>query len=130
MRARVGIESPAKACPARRDRPPTPIDRGHLRRFTRGNLALEREVLQLVHVQLPLSLERLGAAASDREWRHAAHTIKGSAAAIGAWRLARAAERAEKLDFSGAEAPRERALLRVHAAVSEVLRHIERVGVS
>ena len=122
----MGINS-AAACPGRSDRRPTPIDRGHLGRFTRGDLALEREVLELVRVQLPLSLARLEAAANGTEWKNAAHTIKGSAAAIGAWRLARAAERAETVDFAGA-GRRQRALGRVRAAAGDVLRHIGRLS--
>jgi HPt (histidine-containing phosphotransfer) domain-containing protein len=125
MRVRVGINS--AACPGRNDRRPTPIDRGHLARCTRGDLALEREVLELVRIQLPLSLARLQAAASGSEWKNAAHTIKGSAAAIGAWRLACAAERAETADCAG-EGCRQRALARVRAAAGEVLRHIRRLS--
>ena len=117
----------AAACPGRSDRRPKPIDRGHLARFTRGDLALEREVLELVRVQLPLSLARLQAAASGAEWRDAAHTIKGSAAAIGAWRLARAAEQAETVDFAG-PGRRQRALGRVRAAAGDLLRHIARLS--
>jgi HPt (histidine-containing phosphotransfer) domain-containing protein len=113
----------AAACLGRNDRRPMPIDRGHLARFTRGDLALEREVLELVRVQLPLSLARLQVAASGTEWRDGTHTIKGSAAAIGAWRLARAAERAETVDFADA-GRRQRAWGRVRAAAGDLLRHI------
>jgi HPt (histidine-containing phosphotransfer) domain-containing protein len=126
MRVCVGINS-AAVCPERNDLRSTPIDRGHLARFTRGDLTLEREVLELVRVQLPLSLDRLGAAASGTEWKNAAHTIKGSAAAIGAWRLVRAAEWAEAVDFAGG-GRRQRALGRVRAAAGDVLRHIKRLA--
>ena len=44
-----------------------------------------------------------------RQWQDAAHTIKGSAAAIGAFRLAAVAQRAETID-SGDHAAREAAL--------------------
>src|SRR5262252_8243153 len=69
-----------------------PIDRGYFARFTRGNAKLEREVLELFCAQMPISLKRLRAARSGCDWRDAAHTIKGSASAIGAWRLAGMAE--------------------------------------
>jgi HPt (histidine-containing phosphotransfer) domain-containing protein len=75
------------------DRPP--VDLVHLRRFTMGNRALEQEVLQLFAAQAPLTLEQLRAAASIKAWRDAAHTLKGSAAAVGATAIARTAAEAE-----------------------------------
>jgi HPt (histidine-containing phosphotransfer) domain-containing protein len=81
-----------------------PIDRAYLARFTLGNGALEREVLELFAEQAPIYLERLRGARTRTEWLHAAHTIKGSASAVGAWRLARFAEMAEQLDIEAAAA--------------------------
>jgi HPt (histidine-containing phosphotransfer) domain-containing protein len=74
-----------------------PVDLVHLSRYTLGERALEREVLQLFCAQSTIYIERLRAASSDKEWRDAAHSLKGSASAIGAWRAAAAAERAEEL---------------------------------
>ncbi len=74
-----------------------PVDLVHLRRFTLGNLALEREILQLFADQAPLILERLELARTDKAWRDAAHTLKGSAGAVGAHAVARAAAEAELL---------------------------------
>jgi HPt (histidine-containing phosphotransfer) domain-containing protein len=73
----------------------SPLDREHLARQTFGNRELEREVLDLFRTQSPVYLARVKAARSDGEWREAVHTLKGSARAIGAWRIAEAAERAE-----------------------------------
>jgi len=75
-----------------------PIDRAYLARFTLDSEALEREVLGLFAEQLPLYVAQLRAAASPLEWRTAAHTIKGSALAVGARRLANVAQTAERLD--------------------------------
>lgn len=75
-----------------------PIDRKYLARFTLGNRALEREVLELFAGQMPRYVEQLHAAASAKEWVLAAHTIKGSALAVGARRLANLAQMAERLD--------------------------------
>lgn len=75
-----------------------PIDRRYLARFTLGNRALEREVLELFAGQMPRYVEQLNAAANAKEWVLAAHTIKGSALAVGARRLARLAQMAERLD--------------------------------
>jgi HPt (histidine-containing phosphotransfer) domain-containing protein len=80
-----------------------PIDHAYIGRFTQGNTALEREVLELFAEMVPRYLEDLKAAATKRAWQDAAHTIKGSAAAVGALRVARFAEMAERLDVEAAE---------------------------
>ena len=67
----------------------------HLSRYTLGDRALEREVLEFFCAQSSIYLERLRAAGSDKEWKDAAHSLKGSASAIGAWRVASACERVE-----------------------------------
>jgi HPt (histidine-containing phosphotransfer) domain-containing protein len=74
-----------------------PVDLEHLARYTLGERVLEREILELFRTQSVLYLEQLRAALSDRDWRDAAHSLKGSARAVGAWRAAKAAERAEAL---------------------------------
>lgn len=74
-----------------------PVDLNHLRRFTLGDQELEREVLRLFIEQAPVTIANLKCADSDREWTSAAHTLKGSARAVGAWRLAELAEQAERL---------------------------------
>jgi HPt (histidine-containing phosphotransfer) domain-containing protein len=65
-----------------------PIDLQHLSRYTLGGRALEREVLQLFCSQSPLHHERLNNAASPSSWREAAHSLKGAAQAVGAFRVA------------------------------------------
>jgi HPt (histidine-containing phosphotransfer) domain-containing protein len=71
------------------------IDDEHLGQVTFGDRRLEREVLQIFRRQAAIMLGRIGgsepAAASA-----AIHTLKGSARGIGAWRVARAAERLEQ----------------------------------
>lgn len=73
------------------------IDHAYLARFTLGNEALAREVLELFAAQAPLYLKALQMAATDRDWQEAAHTLKGSAAAVGARQLQRLAELAERV---------------------------------
>ena len=70
------------------------IDRGHLARMTFGDRSLEREVLQLFDRQAEILIERMrtGEAAAIATL---AHTLKGSAASIGAGGVARAAQAAE-----------------------------------
>jgi HPt (histidine-containing phosphotransfer) domain-containing protein len=74
------------------------LDLSHLRRFTLGNRELEREVLQLFAEQAPRTLRDMQLASSSKAWRDAAHTLKGSASAVGANAIARAAAEAEKLN--------------------------------
>ena len=106
------------------------IDHAYLGRFTQGNAALEREVLELFAGMMPRYLEDLKAARGNKAWKDAAHTIKGSAAAVGARRLARFAEMAERLDIETpkeqTEGYREEAVRALTAAVDEACRHIAR----
>lgn len=80
-----------------------PLDRGHLARQTLGDAGLEREILALFQRQSGLILDRLMETSGGEERRIAAHTLKGSARAVGAWRVAAAAEAVEngaRPDFS------------------------------
>jgi HPt (histidine-containing phosphotransfer) domain-containing protein len=97
--------------------PHSPIDRNYLARFTLGNATLERQILELFAAQLVAYVEQLRAAATEKEWKLAAPTIKGSAAAVGAQRLAALAQTAECLDWSTEPAARERARRRAAEAV-------------
>lgn len=75
----------------------SPVDLAHLRRYTMGDRDLEIEILGLFANQLPVTISALKNALSEKEWRIAAHTLKGSARAVGAWSLATIAESAERL---------------------------------
>jgi len=77
--------------------PPAILDRVHLGRYTMGDVELEREILQLFIGQLRETLNNLQSAADPAAWRQAAHTLKGSAKAVGAWQLAQEAEQAEQV---------------------------------
>jgi HPt (histidine-containing phosphotransfer) domain-containing protein len=107
------------------------IDLDYLRRFTLGNAGLEEEVLRLFTDHAPLYLEQLRHAKSAKEWGEAAHTIKGSAAAIGARRLASVAEMVERLDIDSAdiqsEGFRDQAIEAVAGALEEVCHRIARL---
>ena len=85
-----------------------PIDRSYLARITLGNTVLEREVLVLFAGQLPVYVEQLRAADNQKDWKVAAHTIKGSALAVGAHKLADMAHMAECLDWDAESEDRER----------------------
>jgi hypothetical protein len=85
------------------ERKPTVIDADHLERMTLGDRRLEREVLELFVRQTTIMLGRIVSAAPPIA-AAAAHTLKGSARGIGAWRVARAAELLEQaVGFAGRE---------------------------
>jgi len=75
-----------------------PVDFAHLARQTSGNRELEREVLQLFVRQTESALFRI--AAGETVAVHA-HTLKGSASGIGAWRVMRAATAIEEAARTG-----------------------------
>jgi HPt (histidine-containing phosphotransfer) domain-containing protein len=103
-----------------------PIDFAHLRRMTLDDDRLEREVLALFSAQsanLAGMLANLPADAGAL-----AHTLKGSARAIGAFGVADAATRLETLirnggDQSEALAELHDAVALARTAVDEILRH-------
>lgn len=99
-----------------------PIDHHHLGRYTLGNRALEIEVLQLFAGQAPLTLAELEAATTEKAWHIAAHTLKGSARAVGAWEVARVAEAAER--DGPAEPQRSRSIAILKACIGETNRYI------
>jgi HPt (histidine-containing phosphotransfer) domain-containing protein len=80
-----------------------PIDLVHLSRTTMGDPSLEREVLRLFDRQSTLLIARMRSA-SPAGLATLAHTMKGSARGIGAWRVARAAEAVELAASAGGEA--------------------------
>jgi HPt (histidine-containing phosphotransfer) domain-containing protein len=71
------------------------IDTEHLSRMTLGELSLQREVLALFDRQADMLLPRIrgGAPATVAA---SAHTLKGSAVGIGAFKVARAVEQVEQ----------------------------------
>jgi HPt (histidine-containing phosphotransfer) domain-containing protein len=70
------------------------IDRVHLGRMTLGEHGLEEEVLALFERQAGMLVARMRAA-EPTAIAAFAHTLKGSARGVGAWRIAEAAERLE-----------------------------------
>jgi HPt (histidine-containing phosphotransfer) domain-containing protein len=96
------------------------VDRAHLRRYTLADPRLEREILGLFLAQLPLTVEALRFATTDKEWREAAHTLKGSGRAVGARDVAQAALEAEKLGGVANRALCLAAIERIERAGAEV----------
>lgn len=100
-----------------------PIDHAHLARYTMGNRPLEVEVLQLFAGQAPETMASLVAAQDAKAWHLAAHTLKGSARAVGAWAVATAAEEAEKAGHDDSRRPQ--MLARLEALLADVAGYID-----
>lgn len=77
------------------------FDRLHLSRYSMQNQELAAEVMGLFLLQLPAMLEAVDTAVSPADWEFATHTLKGSAAAIGARKLCWLAAELEVMDFPG-----------------------------
>jgi HPt (histidine-containing phosphotransfer) domain-containing protein len=96
-----------------------PVDLVHLRRYTLGDKALEIEVLELFLAQLPETIASMRSAANERDWKIAAHTLKGSSRAVGAWRIATLAQEAEELPAEAESTAWSDAISRLETAASE-----------
>jgi len=97
------------------------IDRAHLARMTFGEQSLARELLELFDRQAVTLLARLREGGA--ETAALAHTLKGSAGGIGAWRVMRAAENCERA-AGGSAAAIDGLVLAVEearAAIAEIL---------
>jgi HPt (histidine-containing phosphotransfer) domain-containing protein len=102
-----------------------PIDLEHLEHMTLGDAALKRELLELFVVQAAGLIGRLASRPPDAG--ALAHTLKGSARAIGAFRVADCAETVEATIRAGgnstaALAALETALAEAREAVAAILR--------
>ncbi|TWB97042.1 Hpt protein [Bradyrhizobium macuxiense] len=98
-----------------------PIDVDHLRRMTLGDPALEREVLAMFSTQSARILGELSALPPDAPTH--AHTLKGSARAIGAFGVAEAAANLETALAGGLDPAQPLAAL--GAAIGEARSAIE-----
>jgi HPt (histidine-containing phosphotransfer) domain-containing protein len=100
-----------------------PIDTEHLKRMTLGDADLKREVLAMFAGQAAGLIGTLATLPADAE--ALAHTLKGSARAIGAFRVAEAAESLEAAIQSGDDPAR--ALAELHDAIAQVRAAIDAI---
>jgi HPt (histidine-containing phosphotransfer) domain-containing protein len=119
------------AMPENSPGPNSPLDRVHLARQCLGDRELEDELLGLFRMQaraLTAELSQSGRLSLEEKAK-IAHTLRGSALAVGAGRIASAARRFEELastpgDQRSTEA---RAIDALVLAVAEALAEIERI---
>lgn len=102
------------------------IDTAHLSRMTLGERSLEREVLALFDRQADMLLPRIrgGVPAVAAV---SAHTLKGSAVGIGAFKVARAAEAVERAQRSERDAASAAAIDTLAAVLDEAKAEIARL---
>jgi HPt (histidine-containing phosphotransfer) domain-containing protein len=105
-----------------------PIDIAHLRRMTLGDAALEREVLSMFSAQA----SRLAGALAENpaDASALAHTLKGSARAVGAFSVGDAAAHLETLirtgrDTSQALSDLDSAVEEAKSAIDAFLRQVD-----
>ncbi len=110
-------------------RVPVILDFAHLRTYTLGAVDLEREILALFLAELPKSFALLTAASDAKSWHMAAHTLRGSALAVGAGHLAAASTSAEVAAFDVVK-QRTAAIAGVKAAIDQVTAEITRLNLA
>lgn len=87
------------AAAARQNRAQADFDQPHLARYTLDNRDLEKEIIGLFLQQLPQIVAHLRTAPSQSDWKMAAHTLKGSAAAVGAVAIHASAMHLEQMPY-------------------------------
>lgn len=94
------------------------INLAHLARYTGGEHALNAEILRLFDAQVGAMVGDLKGVLLARDatrWREIAHTIKGAARGVGAFRMGEAAAAAEPVDLLAQTGKAEDAIARLMA---------------
>ncbi|MSP46922.1 MAG: Hpt domain-containing protein [Xanthobacteraceae bacterium] len=113
----IDLDSPASAV----------IDTEHLSRMTLGERSLEREVLALFDRQADMLLPRIRGGAPGMA-AASAHTLKGSAVGIGAFKVVRAAEAVEQARDLAGDAAIAAAIETLAAVLDEAKSEIARLS--
>ena len=95
------------------------IDFSHLDLFTRGRIDVEEDLLGNFVAGAETYVKLLQAAPDEKQWRDAAHALKGAARGIGAKQVGELAEAAEQVPVSDS-AGRAAALARLSEALAAV----------
>ena len=103
------------------------FDRAHLTHYTMENYELEQEIVALFLQQLPQTIIMLKTAKSPDDWKLAAHTLKGSAAAVGAARINALAIEIEQCWFGGEPKTSKKLLLALDRAVAQFQKAAARI---
>jgi HPt (histidine-containing phosphotransfer) domain-containing protein len=95
------------------------LDLDHLARQTLNDPDLEREVVAMFFEQSAQVLRQIWDAGEHRQRMEAAHRLKGSARAVGAWRVAEASGKVEALPAHAPDDHVLEAVAGLHAKVAE-----------
>jgi len=107
--------------------PEPEIDFDHLNQYVGGDISLTKEVFGLFKNQVDMWSKSLIAEAPDEMWSGMTHSLKGTARAVGAMRLAQACEDSEKLIGDQARtAARQVAIERIEYRISRAMIEIQR----
>ncbi|MEM7619787.1 MAG: Hpt domain-containing protein [Pseudomonadota bacterium] len=104
----------------------TPIDVEHLDKLTMGDVSVKEEVLKLFCEHSDSYIERLRSSQSAKDWREAAHSLKGSARGIGAWHVATQAEKLEALNECDVARDRDRIIADLRDSIENVKSYIQK----
>ncbi len=105
----------------------TEIDFDHLNQYVDGDIALTAEVFGLFQHQVEMWGRMLTVDADDEIWESVTHSLKGTAKAVGAVKLAELCERAEILVGEGNRAGgREVAVQNIEFRISRTITEIQR----
>lgn len=103
------------------------IDFDHLNQYVGGDLDLTREVFGMFQHQVDMWARMLTVDADDEIWASTAHSLKGTARAVGAMALGDLCERAEELIGDGRRpGGREVAVQNIEFRISKVTAEIQR----
>jgi HPt (histidine-containing phosphotransfer) domain-containing protein len=117
--ARAGKKAPLLSL-----RKATAVDFSHLERITFNNVQLAHEVLALFDTQAAQLLSKIQRTRSLPELAALAHTLKGAARGIGAWKVAAACENLEHAAQIAEASALSQSIATFAAAIEEARRHI------
>jgi HPt (histidine-containing phosphotransfer) domain-containing protein len=95
------------------------IDLAHLARYTKGNSAVERELLVRFQKKAKSYFKTMSAAKDNGVWKEAALQLQSAASTAGAWRILATAQQASNLHKEANSPERAQLLARLDEEISE-----------
>jgi HPt (histidine-containing phosphotransfer) domain-containing protein len=106
------------------------FDTDHLETYTLGDHSIENEVLHMFLDQTALYMERLQCPRDAKDWYETAHSLKGSAKGVGAFKVGKRAEQLEKIKEPLKESVRMAILTLLQSDLDktkiEIMRHLDK----
>lgn len=95
------------------------IDLAHLARYTKGNSAIERELLGRFQQKAKYYFKTMSTAKDNGVWKEAALQLQSAASTAGAWRILATAQQASYLHKEANSPERAHLLARLDEEISE-----------